>query len=75
MPKRKKRAPPLPRVTVMAFSRKDLLAFCEAVESLRGLVGDLRLIAEQMPRPRPKKSPRAETSSPPSLSPEPALFS
>lgn len=71
MPKRKKRAPPLPRVTVMAFSRKDLLAFCEAVESLRGLVGDLRLVAEQLPRPRPKKPPVAVMSQTPSTSPEP----
>jgi len=69
--KRKKRPPPLPRVTLLAFSRRDLIEFSEAVEALRGLVADLRLVAEQMPKPRAK---RIRDTQPPAEPPTPALF-
>lgn len=41
MAKRKK-GTTLPRLTVLAYSRRDLLAFVSAVEALRHLVEDLR---------------------------------
>lgn len=40
MAKRAKR-PSLPRVTVLAMSKRELQAFCDAVERLRHLVHDL----------------------------------
>lgn len=39
---KKKARQQLPRLTLLAYSRRDLLAFVEAVEALRCLVGDLR---------------------------------
>jgi hypothetical protein len=45
---KRKRKVTLPRVTLMAYSRRDLLAFCEAVEALRHIVDDLRVVGEQL---------------------------
>lgn len=45
--KRKKRTA-LPRVTLLAYSRRDLLAFAESVETLRLLVADLRAVAANL---------------------------
>lgn len=44
----RKRKVGLPRVTLMAYSRRDLLAFTESVEALRHLVNDLRLVAVEL---------------------------
>lgn len=58
----KKRKLSLPRVTLIAYGRKDLLAFVSAVESLRHLVDDLRVVAESLQRKAqtpPKKKPAA----------------
>jgi hypothetical protein len=40
----KKKRTSLPRVTVMAYSKRDLVAFVQSVENLRLLVDDLRVI-------------------------------
>lgn len=56
MAKTKKRKSALPRVTLLAYSRRDLLAFTEAVESLRHLVTDLRGLVEKMKRPPARKA-------------------
>lgn len=56
MPKRKKRTA-LPRVTILAYNRRDLLAFVEAVGKLEHLVADLVTVAAQLPKPKPRKLP------------------
>lgn len=45
--KRKKKTI-LPRVTLLAYSRKDLVAFVQAVETLRLLVEDLRAVQRDL---------------------------
>ena len=45
---KKKRKTTLPRVTLMAFDKRSLVAFCEAVETLRLLVEDLRAVARDL---------------------------
>jgi hypothetical protein len=40
---RRKKKSSLPRVTVMAYSRRDLVAFATAVDSLRGIAEELRI--------------------------------
>lgn len=45
--KRKKKTS-LPRVTLMAYNRRDLVAFVQAVEVLRLLVEDLRAVARDL---------------------------
>lgn len=54
---RKKKKVALPRVTLMAFNRKDLLAFVEAVGKLEHIAADLLTVAQQLPKPKPKKLP------------------
>lgn len=54
--KKKRTATALPRVTVLAYNRRDLVAFVQAVETLRLLVQDLRVIAEDLKRGTAKKS-------------------
>jgi len=56
MPKKKKRTS-LPRVTVLAFNRRELLAFVEAVAKLEHIAADLQTVAAQLPKPKPKKLP------------------
>lgn len=58
----KKRKLSLPRVTLIAYGRKDLIAFAAAVESLRHLVDDLRAVTDQLGR----KTKRPSRSIPPS---------
>lgn len=53
MAKKKKAKTQLPRLTLLGYSRADLVAFVTAVESLRLLVNDLRLIADEMKAKRP----------------------
>lgn len=53
---RKKRAAALPRVTVMAYSRRDLAAFVLAVEQLGIIRDDLRVILNQMQKPKRQKT-------------------
>jgi hypothetical protein len=48
--RKSKRKAILPRVTVLGMSSKELLAFTASVESLRHLVDDLRIVAEQLNR-------------------------
>lgn len=45
---KRKRKTQLPRVTVMAFDRSALLAFCESVEALRHIAAELRAVADQL---------------------------
>jgi len=52
--KRKKKGASLPRVTVLAYNRRDLLAFVEAVEKLRLLVDDLQIAANTITKKKPK---------------------
>ncbi len=59
----------LPRVTLLAFDRKALLAFSESVEALRHLVADLRqevdkLKAKRAPTPKPAAPPASDTEIP-----------
>lgn len=61
----KKKRAGLPRVTVLAYSKRDLVAFVQAVENLRLLVDDLRaevaaLKAKRPPKPTPPTPPTAE---------------
>lgn len=58
MSKKKKRTA-LPRVTVLAYNRRDLVAFVQAVERLGLYVEELRLILEK------KKTPKKLPPSPP----------
>lgn len=44
----KKKRAPLPRVTVLAYNRRELVAFVQAVETFRLLVDDLRAIARDL---------------------------
>jgi hypothetical protein len=48
---------PLPRVTLLAYSRRDLLSFVEAVAKLEHIAADLLTVASQLPKPKPKKLP------------------
>jgi hypothetical protein len=43
----KKKRTALPRVTVLAYNRRELAAFVAAVETLRLLVEDLRVMLEK----------------------------
>lgn len=45
---KRKRKTVLPRVTLMAFDKRSLVAFCAAVETLRLLVEDLRAVARDL---------------------------
>ena len=65
MAKRRKAAA-LPRVTLIAYSRKDLVAFTRAVEALSVLVGDLRGIAGDLLAARKgrKAAPKAAAPGP-----------
>lgn len=56
MAKKKKRTA-LPRVTLMAYNRRDLLSFVEAVAKLEHIAADLQAVASQLPKPKPKKLP------------------
>lgn len=60
MAKRKKRVG-LPRVTVLAFNRRELLAFVEAVGKLEHIAADLCTVAAQLPKPKPKNLPPVAT--------------
>lgn len=56
----------LPRVTILSFSRKDLLEFLEAVNEIKFRVGDLEEIVNQLqvitfPAKRKKKEPSPAT--------------
>ena|ERR1044071_2306307 len=68
----KKRKATLPRVTVLAYRRADLVAFVQAVETLRLLVQDLRTVAEDLKqRSKPGRKPKkAGTTEPFQLTPE-----
>jgi len=55
--KRKKKGASLPRVTVLAYNRRDLLAFVEAVEKLRLLVDDLHIAANTITKKKAKLPP------------------
>jgi hypothetical protein len=62
---KKKRQTALPRVTLLAYNRRDLVAFVAAVETLRLLVDDLRaevaqLKAKRTPKPAPFVTPALE---------------
>lgn len=57
MAKRKKKGTALPRITLLAYNRRDLLAFVEAVGKLEHIAADLVTVAAQLPKPRPKKLP------------------
>lgn len=57
--KKKKRTPALPRVTVLAYSRRDLMRCILAVERLETLVEDLGLIARQLAAARVRR-PKAQ---------------
>lgn len=48
MKRKKRKATALPKITLLAYSRADLLAFVEAVGALRHLVNDLSEIAKGM---------------------------
>jgi len=61
---KKKRGPALPRVTVLCYSRRDLLAFAESVEALRHLVEDLRTEVNAL---KAKRAPKQPTPPQPSL--------
>lgn len=61
MAKKKKRAT-LPRVTVLAFNRRELAAFASAVEKLGLYVEDLRMILANRPQ---KKKPADAPPIPP----------
>lgn len=63
---KKKRQPGLPRVTLLAYNRRDLLAFTEAVEQMRHLVADMMAIRDEINR-RIKKpaAPAAAPVTPP----------
>jgi len=47
---KKRRKASLPRLMLLAYSRRDLVAFTEAVEVLRHQVDDLRQLVEQLQR-------------------------
>lgn len=64
MAKKKKRVG-LPRVTLMAYNRRDLLAFVEAVAKLEHIAADLQAVAQQLPKPKPKKLPPLAAAIPP----------
>jgi len=52
---RKKKKTALPRVTILAYNRRDLLAFVEAVAKLEHIAADLLTVVQQLPKPKPKK--------------------
>lgn len=54
MAKRRKKGTALPRLTLLAYSRSDLLRFTEAVERLVGAVHDLQQYQASLPKPRKK---------------------
>jgi len=59
MAKKKRKGTQLPRVSILAYNRRDLLAFVEAVEQLRHAVADLGVLLEQLkqtPRRAAKKN-------------------
>lgn len=56
MAKRKKKTTSLPRITLMAYNRRDLLAFVEAVNKLSGITADLLTVTERV---KAKKKPAA----------------
>lgn len=58
----------LPRITLLAYDRKALVAFAESVEALRHLVHDLRAEVELLKAKRaPKVKPPAPAPAGPSL--------
>lgn len=61
---KKKKRVALPRVTLLAYSRKDLLAFVEAVAKLEHIAADLLTVAQQLPKPKPKKLPPVTPAAP-----------
>lgn len=65
---KRKRKTSLPRVTLLAYSRKDLLAFAESVEALRLLVDDLRIVAMQLQSAATAKGKKPATRSSPATS-------
>lgn len=76
---KRKRKTALPRLTVLAMSRKELLAFCESVQALRCLVDDLggaiavmRSALEPTRRRRTRVEEPTENGSSPATSPTPA---
>jgi hypothetical protein len=48
--KRKPKRSSLPRVTVLAYSRRDLAAFVERIDALINVVNDLRLQVDRLTR-------------------------
>lgn len=48
MATRKKKRTALPRVTVLAMSRKELMAYVNAMETFAILVADLKVVAERL---------------------------
>ena len=62
MSKKKKRGTTLPRVTVLAYNRRDLVAFVSAVEKLTLAAEDIRLYVNSLPKPKAKKAPAPEAS-------------
>lgn len=60
----RKRKVGLPRVTLMAYSRRDLLAFTESVEALRHLVDDLRLVVAELRVPGRARGKRKAAADP-----------
>lgn len=61
---KKKKKVSLPRVTVLAYNRRDLLAFVEAVAKLEHIAADLLTVAQQLPKPKPKKLPPVTPAAP-----------
>lgn len=60
---RRKRRSPVAAVTVLSWSRKDLLRFSESVEQIRHLAQDLRTIVAELSRvPARKRKPPSAAS-------------
>ena len=66
MARGKKKAARLPRVTVLAYSRRDLAGFIQAVEKLGLIVNDLAALVPHLRgvAAKPKRGPKAATAIP-----------
>jgi len=62
----KKKRTTLPRLTVLAMNRRDLAAFVQAVETLRLVVEDLRMMWERKKQSgaKPGRQPAAKPTVP-----------
>lgn len=58
----KKKKTSLPRITLLAYNRRDLVQFVEAVEALRGIAADLRTTQEQLSRQVRQRKPAVTLS-------------